>query len=51
MTSNWARAIHTCGILKLENIDEDGCYEEFYFYDKLSTLRPSDMSDLSVKDV
>jgi hypothetical protein len=30
-TSNWARATHTCEILKLENMDEDGCYVQLYF--------------------
>jgi hypothetical protein len=40
-----------CSILKLEYMDEDGCYVELYFYDKLTSLRPSDMSDLAVKHV
>jgi hypothetical protein len=32
-------------------MDEDGYYVELYFYDKLSSFRPSDMSDPSVKHV
>jgi hypothetical protein len=32
-TSNWARATHTCAILKLENMDDDSCYVQLYFYD------------------
>jgi hypothetical protein len=41
-----------CYIWKLENMDDDGgCYVELYFYDKLSSLRPSDMSNSSVKHV
>jgi hypothetical protein len=51
MTSYWARVTHTCEILKLENMDENGCYIELYFYNKLSSLRPSDMSNPSVKHV
>jgi hypothetical protein len=50
-TSNWERKTHTCEILKLENMDEYGCYVQLYFYDKLSSLSPSDMSDPSVKYV
>jgi hypothetical protein len=30
-TSTWARATHTCEILKLENMDEYGCYVQIYF--------------------
>jgi hypothetical protein len=40
-TSNWARATCTCEILKLQNMDEDRCYVQLYFYDKLSSLKPS----------
>jgi hypothetical protein len=50
-TSNWACATRNYEILNLENMDEDGCYVELYFYDKLSSLRPRDMSDPSVKHV
>jgi hypothetical protein len=50
-TSNWTRVTHTNKILKLENMDDDRCYVEFYFYDKLPSLRPSDMSDPFVKHV
>jgi hypothetical protein len=32
-------------------MDEDGCYVELYFYDKLSSLRSLDMPDPSVKHV
>jgi hypothetical protein len=32
-------------------MDDDGCYVQLYFYDKLSSLKPSDMSDPSVKHV
>jgi hypothetical protein len=46
-----SRATRTCKIIKLENMDEDGCYVELYFYDKLSSLRLSNMSDPSVKHV
>jgi hypothetical protein len=49
ITSNWARTTHTCEILKLQNMDEDRCYVHLYFYDKLSSLKPSDMSDPSVR--
>jgi hypothetical protein len=49
ITSNWPRVIRTCEILKLANMDEYGCYVQLYFYDKLSSLRPSDKSDSSVK--
>jgi hypothetical protein len=45
------RVTRTCEIVKLENMDEDGCYIELCFYDKLLSLRPSDMSDPSVKYV
>jgi hypothetical protein len=41
----------TYEILKLENMDEDRCYVELYFYDKLSSLRLSNMSDPSVEHV
>jgi hypothetical protein len=30
-TSDWARATHTYEILKLDNMDEDGCYVQLYF--------------------
>jgi hypothetical protein len=50
-TSNWTRVTCNCQILKFENMDEDGFYVEFYFYNKLSSLRPADMSDPSVKHV
>jgi hypothetical protein len=50
-TSNWARVTRTCEILKLENMDEDGCYVELYFYNKLSSLNPSDMSGLPIKHI
>jgi hypothetical protein len=30
-TSTWARATHTCKILKLKNMDEYGCYVQIYF--------------------
>jgi hypothetical protein len=30
-TSNWVRVTHTCKILKLENMDDDGCYAQLYF--------------------
>jgi hypothetical protein len=26
-------ATHSCEILKLENMDDDGCYVELYIYD------------------
>jgi hypothetical protein len=32
-------------------MDEDGCYVQFYFYDKLSSLRPSDVSNPSIRHV
>jgi hypothetical protein len=32
-------------------MDAVGCYVELYFYDKLSSSRPLDMSDSSVKHV
>jgi hypothetical protein len=32
-------------------MDEDGCYVELYFYDKLSSLKPLDMSGPAVKHV
>jgi hypothetical protein len=32
-------------------MDENRCYVQLYFYDKLSSLRPSDMSDLSIEHV
>jgi hypothetical protein len=32
-------------------MDENGCYVQIYFYDKLSSLRPSDMSDRSMRHV
>jgi hypothetical protein len=50
-TSNWAHATCTYEILKLQNIYEDGCYVQLYFYDKLSNPKPSDMSDSSVRHV
>jgi hypothetical protein len=49
--SNWARVTRTCEILKLENMDEHRCYVQLYFYDKLSSLEPSDMSASSVRHV
>jgi hypothetical protein len=45
------RVTRTCEIIKLENMDEHGCYVELYFHDKLSSLKLSDMSDPSVKYV
>jgi hypothetical protein len=45
------RVICTCKIVELENMDEDGCYVELYFYDKLSSLILLDMSDPSMKHV
>jgi hypothetical protein len=51
MTSNWARATRTCEVLKLENIDEDGYYVQLFFYDKLSSLIPSSMSNPSMRYV
>jgi hypothetical protein len=48
----WVFKSHNCCyILKLENMDEDRCYVELYFYEKLSSLRPSDMSDPAIKHV
>jgi hypothetical protein len=41
----------TCEILKLKNMDEYEFYVQLYFYDKLSSLKPTDMSDPSVKHV
>jgi hypothetical protein len=41
----------TYEILNLQNMDDDGCYVQLYFYDKLSSLKPSDMSDPSVRHV
>jgi hypothetical protein len=41
----------TCEKLKLENKDENICYVQLYFYDTLSSLNPSEISDLSVKHV
>jgi hypothetical protein len=32
-------------------MDEDGCYVQLFFYDKLSSLKPSDMTKLSMKHV
>jgi hypothetical protein len=32
-------------------MDEDGCYVQLYFYDKLSSLRSSDMSDPFMRHV
>jgi hypothetical protein len=32
-------------------MDDDGCYVQLYFYDKLLSLRPSGMSDSSMKHV
>jgi hypothetical protein len=44
--------VGTCETLKLQNMDDDdGCYIQIYFYDKLSSLGPSDMPDSSVKHV
>jgi hypothetical protein len=40
-----------CEILKLQNMDEDKYYIQLYFYDKLSSLKSSDMSDPSVRHV
>jgi hypothetical protein len=51
ITSNWTHARRTCEIFKLENMDEDKCYEQLYFVDKLSSLRPLDMSDPSLRHV
>jgi hypothetical protein len=50
-TSKWARVTRTCEILKLENMDEDRCYVELYFYNKLSSLKPSNMSGLPIKHI
>jgi hypothetical protein len=50
-TSNWVHATHTYEILKLENMNGDGCYMQLYFSDKLSSLRLLDMSAPSVRHV
>jgi hypothetical protein len=43
---------HNCWyILKLENMDEGGCYIDLYFYDKLSSLKSLDMSNQTIKHV
>jgi hypothetical protein len=50
--SNWARVTRTCKILKLQNMDEEGCYVHLHFsYDKLSSLRLSNMSERSLRHV
>jgi hypothetical protein len=36
---------------KVRNMNDDRCYVQLYFYDKLPSLRPSDMFDPSVKKV
>jgi hypothetical protein len=50
-TSNWVHATHTYKILKLENMNGDGCYMQLYFSDKLSSLGLLDMSAPSVRHV
>jgi hypothetical protein len=50
-TSNWARATRTCEKLILQKMNILVSYEVGYFRpknNKLSTLRPSDMSNPSV---
>jgi hypothetical protein len=51
ITSNWACVTYTCEILKLQNMDKNGCYVHLYLYDELSSFRPSDIFDPSVRHV